>query len=281
MNIPKALLTVAGPNQRTLPLQTLVDRDGQPKPALRVILQEILSTGVEKVGLVIRPGDESVYRAAAGEEASRLQFLVQEQPRGFGHAVACAKDFVGDDAFLLVVGDHLYLSRGEIRCARQLVDLAREEACSISAVQATHESKLPYFGAVGGRRISGRSGLYEVETVLEKPTPTQAEQSLIVPGLRAGHYLCFFGMHVMTPSVQEFLAKRLETLPADASLSLTPALLDLARQEQYLAAELNGQRFDIGGKYGLFTAQLAFGLEGQDREEVLANMLELIARRQH
>ena len=75
----------------------------------------------------------------------------------------------------------------------------------MSAVQATRESLLPYYGTVGGRRVPGRQDLYEIEDVIEKPTPTEAEQRLIVPGLRAGHYLCFFGMHVLTPAVMEIL----------------------------------------------------------------------------
>lgn len=70
----------------------------------------------------------------------------------------------------------------------------------MSAVQATHESKLPYYGAVGGKLMDAARHLYQVDTVLEKPTPTEAEQQITVPGLRAGYYLCFFGMHVLTPT---------------------------------------------------------------------------------
>ena len=78
---------------------------------------------------------------------------------------------------------------------------AQAEACAVSAVQATRETQLPYYGTIGGRRVAGHRDLYEVETVIEKPTPTEAELRLIVPGLRAGHYLCFFGMPVLTPAV--------------------------------------------------------------------------------
>ena len=77
----------------------------------------------------------------------------------------------------------------------------------VSAVQASRETLLPYYGAVGGRRLAGRQDLYLVEDVMEKPTPTEAEQHLLVPGLRAGHYLCFFGIHVLTPAVMAVLAE--------------------------------------------------------------------------
>src|SRR6185295_14639077 len=125
-----------------------------------------------------------------------------------GHALLTARSFVGADAFLHLVGDHLAISdvSGK-RCAQQLIEVATAQACAVSAVQATRENMLPYFGTIGGRLVPKTDNLYEVESVIEKPTPTQAEQSLVVPGLRAGHYLCLFGMHVLTPAVMEILAE--------------------------------------------------------------------------
>jgi UTP--glucose-1-phosphate uridylyltransferase len=149
----------------------------------------------------------------------------------------------------------------------------------VSAVQATHESKLPYYGAVGGRLVTGRTRLYEIAEVLEKPTPTEAEQRLIVPGLRAGHYLCFFGMHALTPGVFELLAEDAHAHAGGGRMHLSPALARLANRERYLALELEGRRYDIGARYGLLTAQLALALEGQDRDEVLSNIVELLAAR--
>ena len=118
-----------------------------------------------------------------------------------------------------------------------------------------------------------------METVLEKPTPTEAEQRLMVPGIRAGYYLCFFGTHVFTPTVMELLGRMLESEPA-RPLTLSAALAELARQEQYLALEDTGRRYDLGARYGLLTAQLALALNGRDRDEVLTNLLELLAERE-
>ena len=139
--------------------------------------------------------------------AARLTFIPQQEPRGYGHAIYCARDFVGDQPFLHMVGDHLWVSRTAQGCAEQLLEVAMAEACAVSAVQASRETLLPYFGAVGGRRVQGRQDLYTVEDVIEKPTPTEAEQRLLVPGLRAGHYLCFFGMHVLGPALMAILAR--------------------------------------------------------------------------
>ena len=277
VEIKKAIITAAGKAQRTLPLQTLVDRDGQTKTALWILIEEILSSGIEEVCVVICPGDEAAYRAAAGALSGRLRFVEQDAPRGYGHAVLCARDFAGGQPFLLLVGDHLYVSGGPKRCAEQLIEIARSENGAVSAVQSTHESKLPYYGAVGGRLVAGRKGIYEVSQMLEKPTPTEAEQRLIVPGLRTGHYLCFFGMHVLTPLVMELLEQQ---TPGGRTIHLTAALAQLANRERYLACELSGRRYDIGVKYGLLTAQLALALSGQDRDEVLINLVELLARRE-
>lgn len=279
MEIKKAVITAAGKSQRTLPLQTLVDRDGAQKTALAIIIEEALRAGVEEVGLVIVPGDQDSYRAAAGPHAGRLHFVEQSAPLGYGHAVACAREFVGGQPFLLLVGDHLYLSRSDKRCAQQLVEVARAEACAVSAVQPTHESKLPFYGTVGGKLAPGKNGLYQVEEVIEKPTPTEAEQKLNVPGLRAGNYLCFFGMHVLTPGVMESLAELVAAAGGRGGVQLTTALARAAGRERYLALEMQGRRFDIGVKYGLLIAQLALALDGGDREEVLSQLVELLALR--
>jgi UTP--glucose-1-phosphate uridylyltransferase len=130
---------------------------------------------------------------------------------------------------------------------------------------------------VGVRRV--RSDLYEIQQVLEKPTPSEAEQVLSVTGLRAGFHLCFFGIHVFTPTVMEILAESFERRSPGSLLDLSPALAELARRERCLALEIAGQRFNIGEKYGLLTAQLALALDGIDREKILALIVELLAQR--
>jgi len=279
VEIKRAVITAAGKNQRTLPLQSLVDRDGVAKTALAIIIEEVLSAGIEEICVVVLPGDQAAYTTAAGKHASRLRFVEQHQPLGYGHAVYCADEFVEGKPFLLLVGDHLYVSDEPKTCAQQLVEIASSQDCAVSAVQATHESKLPYYGTVGGRLVGGVERLYEVQDLLEKPTPTEAEQKLIVPGLRAGHYLCFFGMHVLTPTVMELLREASAKSDKGRPIHLTAALLKLASAEKYLAYEVNGRRYDIGVKYGLLTAQLALALEGRDRDEVLVGLVELLALR--
>jgi len=274
MKLRRAVITAAGREDQQLPLQRLIDRDGHPKTALQIVVEEAAVAGADEVAIVVRSGAEEAFRTAAGSAASRLEMIPQQQPLGYGNALQAARAFVGDEPFLHFVGDHLYVSDAPRRCAEQLVAVAEAEGCAVSAVQATRESMLPYFGTVGGRRLSDATGLYEVETVVEKPTPTRAEQDLIVPGLRAGHYLCFFGMHVLTPAVFDLLAAFGEA----GSRQLSPALAALAGRERYLAYEVHGRRFNLGMTYGLLVAQLALGLAGDDRAEILAQIVELLAR---
>ncbi len=275
MRINKALITAAGPGQSALPLQRLVDRDGIEKTALEMILAKVDKAGIESVVIVISPGNEEAYRSAAGSYIERLTFVTQPEPTGYGQAILCAKSFLGDTPFLHLVGDHLYLSSQSKGCIKQLIEVAAAEGCSVSGVQATRETMLPYFGAIGGFRLPQSERLYEVKRVIEKPTPTIAEQELTVAGFRSGMYLCFFGMHVLTSATMDILEALVEK--ENRPVSLAEALNELANRERYLACEIQGQRYNIGVKYGLLNTQLALSLSGVDRDRVLSDMVELLA----
>ena len=278
MKARKALITAANPRQRALPLQLLIDQRGETKSALQIVLEEAAGAGVEEFAVIVCPGDETAYAGACGALRDRVRFVPQRDPRGYGHAVLCGREFVGGGPFLHLVGDHLHVARGATSCARQLVDIAAAEDAPVSAVQPTHESLLTAYGTIGGRLVGGDRPLYQIETVLEKPTPTVAEQELLVPGLRAGHYLCFFGMHVLPPEIFDLLEEQRAAAP-DQPFGLSPALHALAARRRYLAFNIDGRRYDIGAAYGLWFAQLALALSGRDRDQVLAQLVELLATR--
>lgn len=280
MFIKKSVITAASPTQRSLPMQTLVDRDGVRKSALQILVEEALSAGVNDIGIVIAPGDDATYAQALSAYRNHITFIPQDQPRGYGYALYCAKAFVGADPFLHLVSDHLPISQKNNgnttakTCAQQLVDIAKANECAVSAVQATREAFLPNYGAIGGKRVAGQSGLYQVDQVLEKPSPTEAEQKLWVSGLRAGHFLCFFGMHVLPAVIMQLLEGQMQS---SQPIQLSSALAILAQRERYLAYEVQGRRYDIGPTYGLLNAQLALALNGKDRDMVLTQLVELLA----
>ena len=276
MNVRKALVTAAHPRQRTLALQTLIDQQGEAKSALQLILEEAAGAGAEEFCVIVCPGDEAACAGACGALRERVRFIAQREPRGYGHAVLCGREFVGHEPFLHLVGDHLPVAHGATVCARQLVDVAVAEDAPVSAVQSTHESQLTAYGAIGGRLVGGDRPLYQIETVLEKPTPTVAEQQLLVPGLRAGHYLCFFGLHILPPEIFDLLEEARAAAP-DRPFGLSSALHALAARRRYLAFSVAGRRFDIGASYGLLFAQLALTLAGRDRDQMLAQLVELLA----
>ena len=136
---------------------------------------------------------------------------------------------------------------------------------------------LPYFGTVSASRVHNASHLYKINQVVEKPTPTFAEQELIVAGLRQGTYLCFFGMHILPPEIMEILNRLLESADDPKSITLSAALNELASAKKYLAFEVQGKRYNIGIQYGVLVAQLAIALAGQDRDRVLTDLVELLA----
>jgi len=311
VRIRKAVITAAGRGIRLYPaadtiqkaMAPIVDRDGLSKPVIQIIAEEALESGIEELCVVCAPGDEAQYVSrfqslrenllvahkgsewaqAQAERVSnllvRLQFRVQEEALGYGHAVHCARSFVGDEPFLLLLSDHLYVSNvADKRCARQVMELAENQDCAVAAVHATREHLVGRYGTVSGKRVSDLAGAYQIERILEKPSVSVAESQLQTPGLRAGHFLCFFGMHVLTPALFDLLdAAITEARASQGEVQLTPALQALAEREKYLALEVAGRRYDIGGKFGVLQAQIALSMAGRDRDRVLATLTELLA----
>ena len=147
------------------------------------------------------------------------------------------------------------------------------------AVQATREHLIHQYGTLTGRRQPEHPDIYVIDEIIEKPNPTLAELRLHVPGLRAGHYLCFFGMHVLTPVVFDLLDDLVrQDVRELGQIQLTSALNSLARKERYLALETRGSRFNLGVKFGVVEAQIGLALGGVDREQILALLLESMVR---
>ena len=311
VQVTKAVITAAGRGVRLFPavdtvqkgMLPFVDRDGLSKPVVQIIAEEALDSGIEEICIVCAPGDEARYTQQlellhdnllkvyqgidwAQGLAQRisnlrkcLRFVVQEEPKGYGHAVYCAKEFVGDEPFLLLLGDHLYVSDlPGVRCAEQVMQLARDEGCAVAAVQATREHLIGRYGTVRGKRVYERSGVCAIEKISEKPALSLAELELYTPGLRAGHYLCFFGMHVLRHTIFDLLEENMQNgNDNEGGLQLTPALHELAQREKYLALAVEGSRYDIGAKFGMLQAQVAMAMAGDDGDQVLATLVDVLA----
>lgn len=308
MKIRKAVITAAARGERLYPVADtiqkamlpVVDTDGLHKPVIQIIAEEAFSSGIEEICVVCAPGDGARYTSAftslrdnllqsyqnsdwAQMEAEKIdhllantQFVEQPEPKGYGQAVYCAKSFVNNESFLLLLGDYLYVShQPEKRCAAQLLELAAKEGCSVSAVNPTIEHQISRYGTLTGKQVPGQQGIYQIEKLIEKPSLSQAELELQTPGLRAGYYLCFFGMHVFTPTVFDLLEPAINS--GSTNVLLTPALQQLAQTEKYLALEMQGRRYDLSRRHGLLRAQVALGLAGEAHDETLTTLVESLA----
>jgi UTP--glucose-1-phosphate uridylyltransferase len=309
MNIKKAVITAAARGERLYPVADtvqkamlpIIDMDGINKPIIQIIAEEAISSGIEEICIICAPGDEEKYiegflslhstllkayknsdwaqtqAANIKNLLDRLSFTVQNESLGYGHAVYQAKEFVNNEPFILLLGDYLYVSaHKEKRCAQQLIELAVREDCSVSAVNPTIEHLINKYGTLTGRSLLTYNDVYQIERIIEKPSVSQAELELQTPGLRAGYYLCFFGMHVFKPSLFDLLSESVEKHKNDIML-LTPVLEKLAQMDKYLALEIKGNRFDTSKKLGLMEAQIALGLSGNLREEVLSTIIQILA----
>ncbi len=312
MKIKKAVITAAARGTRLYPvgdtvqkaMLPLADSDGVHKPIIQIIAEEAFSSGVEEICLICAPGDEVRYVLAfetlksnlekafggaqwANQQAAKishllahLRFIVQEETRGYGHAVWCAKDFVGEDPFLLLLSDHLYQSNQITTCATQLISLAEAEDCAVSAVNPTPEHLISQYGTLRGHHIGGQTGVFEIEKIIEKPSLSMAELELLTPGMRSGHYLCFFGMHVLTAGIFDILEQSIAKAKEGVDIPLTTAQQQLAKQQKYLAKIIDGRRFNLGNHFGLLEAQIAFGLKSPQANELLASIVNQLAENQ-
>lgn len=313
--VRKAVITAAGRGTRMYPatitiqkeMLPLMDRDGITKPAIQVIIEEALDSGIEEVCLVVNrhnlpqieahfgPLPASEMRLFKGKDwallqsaklqqiASRLTFVEQPSPEGYGHAVWCAREFVGDEPFLLMLGDHIYTSGTENRCARQIIDVYEKYGAHVSAVQQTPAELLHLFGTVRGRLIQESPRVYDVDHIFEKPPVEYAEQNLRVEGLLWGMYLCFFGMHLFNPSLFDSLQHAIDNeLREKGEFQLTSAQERLREAgERYLAFEAVGDRHDIGIPFGYAQTQAALAVNSVFREQMLAALVTMLAVPSH
>jgi UTP--glucose-1-phosphate uridylyltransferase len=307
--VRKAVITAAGRGTRQYPASVavqkemfpLVDRDGLTKPVIQIIGEECIDSGIEQICIITQPGEEKHYREyfrrmsdqeartfrgkdwaileseKLGNFGSRLHFAEQHSPEGFGHAVYQAKEFVGDEPFLLLLGDHLYISDTKERCARQLIKVYEQYMLdAVTGVQPTLERLLHLFGVIKGTPMDANKGIYKADLIVEKPAIDYARDNMVTYGLPAGNYLAHFGTHVFSPRIfdsLEYLIKN--NIREKNEIQLTAAQEHLRTQtDKYWAVVVQGQRYDTGIPYGLMETQLGLALNGVHRTEIC----EAIAR---
>jgi len=275
--VRKALIPAAGFGTRLFPatkatkkeLFPVVDRDGIAKPAILLIVEEALKAGVEQVIIIVQEHDLSAFEAlfngqitienynklprhfqeyakAILEIGQRVSFVIQPRQEGFGHAVYCAREAIGDEPFLLMLGDHLYRSTDEVSCAEQLVKAYQQHATSVLGLRQTPGDQIANFGTVTGVWLEDRR-LLSVTEFAEKPTIDYARTNLHVRGLPEDTYLTVFGQYIIKPKLFEYLEEHItNNVRERGEFQLTSALDRLRQEEGFLGLMMDGQRYDLG-----------------------------------
>lgn len=303
--VRKAVITAAGRGTRQYPatntvqkeLFPLVDVDGYTKPTLQIIVEEVLASGIEELCIIANTSNAEPMRqhfqgltrsqkegSFRGKEWAlalsdtlediqrRLTIVVQETQEGYGHAVYQARDWVGDEPFALLLGDHVYRSALDERCARQVLDAFEANQCPVSSVARTPEAIIHRFGTIAGRPLPGAvPPVYEITEMVEKPTREYARAHLQTPGLPGGEYLCFFGIHVFPTAIFDCLQRLIDQdIRQNGEIQLTAAQELLLARERYLVSEVLGERFDMGVPEGLVETQIALALHSPYRQQARA-----------
>jgi len=275
--VRKAVIPAAGFSTRMFPaskaikkeLFPIIDKNGRAKPALLMIIEEALSAGIEEIAIIIQSSDinsfkdyfekpprienynklskeDKKYWEYINEISNRITFLTQDTQDGFGHAVFCARDWVGDEPFLLMLGDHLYATENEIHCAKQIIDIYEKTNNSVVGLKQTPVNEIYKFGCVAGNWIAD-SEILSISQFAEKPDVNYARENLVTDGITKDHFLTIFGLYILTPKIFEFLDEHIvHNLREGGEFQLTSCLERVRQTEGFYGYIIKGKRFDIG-----------------------------------
>jgi UTP-glucose-1-phosphate uridylyltransferase/mevalonate kinase len=275
--VRKAVIPAAGFGTRLFPatkatkkeLFPIVDRDGIAKPAILLIVEEVLEAGIEEVIIIVQENDLEDFRSFFNQQISienynklprpfqeysrrllemgrHITFVLQTTQEGFGHAVYTAARAVGNEPFLLMLGDHLYRSDTDVSCAQQMLDAYQQHGQSIVGVRYTPEKMIANFGTVTGVWIENER-LLNVTEFAEKPTLDYAQTNLRVPGMPENEYLTVFGQYIIKPELFAYLKENIDNNVRErGEFQLTSALDRLRQEHGFLGLVIDGKRYDIG-----------------------------------
>jgi UTP-glucose-1-phosphate uridylyltransferase/mevalonate kinase len=280
--VRKAVIPAAGFGTRLFPaskatkkeLFPIIDRDGIAKPAILIIVEEALNAGIDEVIIIVQEHDLEAFQAFFNvqvaienfnklprhfqdyaqhilEVGRRVSFVIQPKQEGFGHAVYCAREAVGGEPFLLMLGDHLYRANSGESCAQQLIETYSTHGISILGLRRTPEDQIGNFGTATGVWIEENS-LINVTEFAEKPTLDYARNNLRTLGLPENEYLTVFGQYIIKPQLFDYLEEHIaNNVRERGEFQLTSALDRLRRdrlrrEDGFLGLILDGQRYDIG-----------------------------------
>ncbi|WP_317310961.1 UTP--glucose-1-phosphate uridylyltransferase GalU [Clostridium thermobutyricum] len=285
MKVKKAIIPAAGLGTRFLPATKAQPKEMLPivdKPTIQYIIEEAVASGIEEILIITGRNkkciedhfDKSIELEMELEKSGKeellelvkdissmvdIHYIRQKEPKGLGHAIHCAKTFVGNEPFAVLLGDDVVYN--EKPCLKQLMECYEEYKTSILGVQTVLEENVSKYGIINGIHIEDR--VYKVKDLVEKPSVEEAPSNVAI-----------LGRYIITPQIFDILEN---TKPGKGGeIQLTDALKTLISQEAMYAYNFEGKRYDVGDKLGFLEATIEFALR---REELKSEMLDYLENR--
>lgn len=275
MKVRKAVIPAAGFGTRLFPATKAVKKEffpiidnGRAKPVILAIVEEAISAEIEEIGIVVQRSDRALFQdffvsppkpelfnklLPQNQEYSKylldlgnkITILTQSEQEGYGHAVFCAKEWVGQEPFLLMLGDHIYSSDTAKSCTTQVLDIYKQVNQSVVGLTTMPAEIIYKAGCVTG--IWQQQSMLSITQLEEKPTIEYARQHLRVEGMAEDQFLCIFGLYVLTPKIFDFLSENISNnIRERGEFQLTSCLDKLRQSEGMTGYVVKGKCFDIG-----------------------------------
>ena len=286
MKVKKAVIPAAGLGTRFLPATKAQPKEMLPivdKPTIQYIIEEAVQSGIEDIIIVTGRSKRAIedhfdksYELEAElskghkeellkivqdiSHMANIYYIRQKEPLGLGHAIHCAKTFVGNEPFAVLLGDDV-VDAPQKPCLKQMMEVFDQYQTSILGVQTVPKQETGKYGIIAGQPVAER--IYKVDTMVEKPPVEEAPSNVAI-----------LGRYIITPGI--FNALEQTTPGSGGEIQLTDALLRLGKKECIYAYDFIGRRYDVGNKEGFLEATVEFALKREDlREEFLAYLKQL------
>lgn len=288
MKVRKAIIPAAGLGTRFLPATKAQPKEMLPivdKPTIQYIIEEAVASGIEEILIITgrskraiedhfdksielemelqkKHNDEMLKMVKEITDLAQIYYIRQKEPRGLGHAVLCAKTFVGNEPFAVLLGDDIV--DNDVPCLKQLINVYDEYKTTILGVQPVPDEDVYKYGIVKGIPIE--NGIYKVKDLVEKPDINSAPSNIAI-----------LGRYIITPSIFEILEK--VTPGKGGEIQLTDALKILATKETIYSYNFEGKRYDVGDKLGFLQATVEFALKRDEIKEEFGRYLKNVAEK--
>lgn len=289
MKVRKAIIPAAGLGTRFLPATKAQPKEMLPivdKPTIQYIIEEAVASGIEEILIITgrskraiedhfdksielelelksKHKDDLLQQVDYISNLAEIYYIRQKEPKGLGHAISCARTFVGNEPFAVMLGDDVV--DNDVPCLKQLIDVYNEYKTTVLGVQEVAPENVNKYGIVKGMHIE--NGVYKVKDLVEKPEIGKAPSNVAI-----------LGRYIITPRIFEILEN---TAPGkNGEIQLTDALKELVTQEAMYAYNFKGKRYDVGDKLGFLQATVEFALKRNDLKEEFFNYLKEIVEDQ-